>query len=210
MNEKMLVTEGLNELKTLNARIMRDIQKAEFIVGAKNVEKNAKPGKTKEDFSKEAKASMQSIEDLIARRERIKAAIIASNAVTEVEIAGQKMTVAKAIETKDSITYKQMLLEIMEEQYKKAVELVDKKNRAVDEKIDDLVATAYGKEGKEKVSENDYEAIAKPYKAANEYGFVDPLDLKKRIDDLHSFIDEFKSTVDSKLQISNCITVIEI
>ena len=97
MAEKMLVTQALNELKTISNRIDRAIRNAKFITASKTVDKNAAPGVSKETFKTDAIASMQSIRDLIDRREKIKAGIIASNAVTEVEIAGEKMTVARLL-----------------------------------------------------------------------------------------------------------------
>ena len=210
MAEKMLVTQGLNELKTLNSRIIRAIEDASFITASKVSEKNAAPGVTKEDFATSAKASYQSIQDLIARREKIKAAIIASNAVTEVEIAGEKMTVAKAIDTKNSISFMQELLNMMTSQYHRSLSNVNNHNAKVDEKIDSLITNVYGKDGKEKISENDYNVIAAPYKSANEFGLVDPLNLKNKIDELSKYIEDFSSNVDAQLQISNCITTIEI
>ena len=208
--EKMLVTQGLNELKTLDSRIDRAVQQAEFVVPSKKSDKNAKAGVTKEDYCDRAKASMQQIKDLIKRRENIKAAIIASNAVTEVEIAGQKMTVAKAIDTKNSMEYYKLLLENMKVQYSTSTEKLERHNKNVEEKIDQLVITAYGKDGKDKISQNDYDAIANPYKAANEAELVDPLKIKDEIDKLQTWVEEFESNVDAQLQISNCMTYIEV
>ncbi len=210
MAEKMLVTQALNELKTINNRIDRATRNAKFITASKTADKNAAPGVSKEDFKTSAIASMQSIKDLIDRREKIKAGIIASNAVTEVEIAGQKMTVAKAIDTKDSIEYKRTLLMYLKDQYNSAVSSVNKATITIDDNVNKLIATAYGKEGKEKISEADYDAIAKPYKAANEVSLVDPLNLKEEIDKLEEYIDNFTANVDAQLQISNCVTWIEI
>ena len=208
--EKMLVTQALNELKTLGSRIDRAIAEADFITASKVSEKNAAPGKTKDVFNKEAKTSMQQINDLIERREKIKAAVIASNAVTEVEIGGVKMTVAKAIDTKDSIEFKQDLLNMMKAQYAQAMKKVEDANQKMEKKIDDLVTTAYGKDGKDKIQESDFDAIAKPYRSANETGLVDPLGIEKKIKELSEYIEAFKSNVDSVLQISNCTTFIEV
>ena len=210
MGEKMLVTEALNELKTLASRIERATRECDLITATKKVDKNAKAGISREDFNKKAISDFQSVKDLIKRREAIKAAVIASNAVTEVEIAGEKMTVAKAIDTKSSIEYFSNLLDRMKFQYSSALSTVEKVNRQVEVNIDQMVLAAYGKEGKEKISEATFDAIAKPYKAANEAELVDPLKLKDEIDKLEKYIEEFTSTVDSKLQISNCMTYIEI
>lgn len=210
MAEKILVTEALNELKTLANRIERATRECDLITASKKADKNAKAGISKEDFSKKAISDYQSVKDLIKRREAIKSAVIASNAITEVEIAGEKMTVAKAIDTKSSIEYYEILLNKMRVQYSNALATVEKVNKQVEYNIDQMVLTAYGKEGKEKISEATFDVIAKPYKAANEAELVDPLKLKDEIDKLESYVEEFKATVDSKLQISNCMTYIEI
>ena len=142
MAKEMLVTEGLNELKTLDARIERAISDAKFIVDAKDSDKKVTPAQSKEDFKKKAQGSYDSIMDLIRRRETIKAAIVASNAVTEVEICGEKMTVAKAIETKTSIAYKKNLLYTMKRQLADAILSMNKKNAALEDKITKLVETS--------------------------------------------------------------------
>lgn len=208
--EKMLVTQALNELKTLDSRINSTIIHANFVVASKLCEKNAFPGKTKEDFSNEAKASMQSIDDLIKRRETIKAAIIQSNAVTEIEVAGEKMTVAKAIDYKNSLEYKRLLLNRMRQQYRDALQNVNNGNADMQKKIDQMILSAYGKDGKDKVDKSTYDCIADPYKKNNEYGLVDPIGIEEQIKKLETWIDDFSSNVDAQLQISNCITFIEI
>lgn len=205
----MLVTEGLNELKTLNARIKRAIRQSELVCSAKTCEKKVTPSVTKEDFVTDAQSSIDSITDLIDRREKIKAAIVESNAKTMVEICDNTYSVAKVIDMKSSIDYKEALLDHMKEQLGKAEYSMNKNNATMEQKIDQLVSTAFGKESKTSVKEDDYNSIAKPYRDANEYSMVDPIDIKKRIKELEDFIEEFKSTVDAKLQVSNCVTYIE-
>ena len=90
--EKMLVTQALNELKLLDSRINREIRTASFVSAAKKSEKKVTPNVTKEEFNTNAKSEMQSIEDLIDRRARIKKATVASNAVTTLEVNGETMT----------------------------------------------------------------------------------------------------------------------
>lgn len=208
--EKMLVTQALNELKTLDSRINRAISSAVFVTASRKAEKNAVPGVSKEEFCENAKASKQSIEDLIKRREVIKAAIIQSNAVTEIEICGEKMTVAKAIDTKESILYYKNLLDHMKVQYFNATKNCNNANTQVDGKIDQLILAAYGKDGKDKISESDYNAIANPYRAANEAEIMDPIHIKDEIEKLESYIEDFTSNVDAQLQISNCVTYIKV
>lgn len=207
--ERMLVTQALNELKTLQSRIDRSIRNAEFVAAAKNSEKNVTPMSSKEDFEKDALASMDSINALIDRRERIKSAIVESNANTFVTVCGEECSVAKAIDMKSSIMYKEFLLRQMEAQYSRAVSKMTIENQAVENKIDQLVTTAFGKESKTSIKDGDYESIAIPYRRNNEYSLVDPINIKKKINELTQYIEEFNSTVDSVLQVSNCVTFIE-
>lgn len=207
--EKMLVTQALNELKTLDARIMRAINNTTFIASAKICEKNVNSNKSKEDFSNEARAELQSIDDLINRRKNIKAAIVASNAITMVTVANVVMTVAAAIERKTSIEYEKSLLKQMKNQYLFSKQRVDAKNAEMDAAIEKLVATAFGKDSKTNIKSDDYSAIADPYKEKNEWGLVDPIDVLNQIKKREEEIDAFVNEVDSALQISNCTVYIE-
>lgn len=208
--EKMLVTQGLNELKTLEARIDRAIGNASFVAAAKTCEKNVNPALSKEKFTEDAKASYQSVTDLMARRARIKAAVVDSNARTKVEICGEEMTVAKAIDLKKSIESRKELLRVMKNQRDAALSLMNRKNAEMEGRIDSLVATAFGKESKTKINEEDYDSISVPYRKSNEYSLVDPLGIEAMIRKEEEYIEEFESTVDQKLQVSNCVTFIEI
>ena len=208
--EQMLVTKGLNELKLLDSRINRKIEEGEFIAAAKVSVQNVNGKITKEAYKANAKADYQSIVDLIKRRNNIKSAIIQSNAVTKVDIAGKIMTVAEAIDKKSSIEYEISLLEKLTMQYKTSSDIIIKENEKVDYSIEQLLNTAYGKEGKEKITQASYDAIAEPYRKANEYGLVDALDGEKLIKEMKDKIERFLSEVDTALQISNSTTIINI
>ena len=207
--EKMLVTIALNELKLLDSRIIKEIDRGSFISSAKKSSPKVSPAMSKEEFIEEAKSKFNSVKDLIERRAKIKAAIVDSNAKTEVEIDGVKMTRADAIERKSSINYEKLMLNELKDQLNIHTAKVNSSNYEVDNKIDSLVQAAYGKEGKNNIKQEDYDAIAKPYREANEWDIVDPLNLKDVIEEMEKRIDGFESNVDSALQISNCTTYIE-
>lgn len=206
---KISITEALNELKLYDSKITKTITNATFCGAAK---KSAdKVGVVKKDnFAERAKASYQSSTDLISNRNTLKSAIVKSNATTEVEIDGVTMTVAEAIERKNSIEYDEILLNEMKRQYANAIAIVDKENKKVDNKVDDLLTTLIGKDSDKKLSKEDQEAVEKPYREKNEFEFVDPLGLYERIQILEANIDGFKSNVDTVLVLSNATTFIEI
>ncbi|MDF2540968.1 MAG: hypothetical protein K0S47_686 [Herbinix sp.] len=210
MAEQMLITIGLNELKLLDARITRRTEEAAFVSCAKKSSAKVDGKKTKEAFMNDAKSDYESVTALIKRRNVIKAAIIQSNAVTKVTIAGKEMTVAEAIDKKTSIAYDKKLLEVLTLQFNAAVTKTIYENRKVDESIETLLNTAYGKEGKEKITQTSHDAIADPYRAANEYDLVDALGAEMLIRKLKEEIEAFESEVDSCLQISNSTTFMTI
>lgn len=206
---KISITEALNELKLYDSKITKAITNATFCGAAK---KSAdKVGVVnKENFNERAKASYQSCTDLIANRNALKSAIVKSNAVTEVEIDNTIMTVAEAIERKNSIGYDETLLNEIKRQYANVTATVDKENKKVDSKVDDLLTTLVGKESDKKLSKEDQEAVEKPYREKNEFEFVDPLGLYEKIQTLEADIDGFKSNVDTALVLSNATTFIEV
>lgn len=205
--EKMLVTQALNELKLLDSRISKEIKQARFVAAAKTVEKKISPSVTKDEFIEQAKSSYQSIKDLIARRAIIKAAVVASNAVTKVTIAGVEMTVADAIERKTSIDYEIGLLTAMKNQFEQERSKVNMQNTLMEDKIDKNIEIMLGKDGKTK--DEDLDSMMKLFRSANQWSLVDPLDIEKLINELTDQVNGFSSEVDSALQISNCITWIE-
>lgn len=206
---KISVTEALNELKLYDSKITKAIDGASFCGAAKKSSDRVGVVK-KEDFAERAKASFQSATDLIANRNALKSAIVKSNAVTEVTINGKTMTRAEAIERKNSIEYDEMLLNEMKSQYVSATATVEKENKKVDSKVDDLLTTFIGKDSDKKMSRDDQEAIEKPYREKNEFEFVDPIELYEKIQVLEADIDGFKSNVDTVLAVSNAMSFIDV
>lgn len=206
---KISITEALNELKLYDSRITKAITNAKLVGAAKKSSDKVGVIK-KEDFDNRAKASYQSVVDLIANRNVLKSAIVKSNAVTEVTINGKTMTVAEAIERKNSIDYDEAFLSEMKMQYSSSIDTVTRENKKVDNKVDELLATLIGKDSSKEISKESQEAIEKPYRSKNEYEFIDPIGLLDKIESLESEIDGFKSEVDTRLAVANSITMIEV
>lgn len=205
--EKLLVTQALNELKLLDSRILNEIERSKFVASAKKIENKVTPHVTKEEFNAKAKANYASINDLISRKSKIKSAVIASNAVTVVEVNGVQMTVAEALELKNSIEYKEELLITLKAQFASSTKDALNKNIALETKIDNILETMVGKDAKTK--SEDFKEVVEPMRENGEYALVDPLGIENEIQKLEDEISGFKSNVDAVLQISNCITYIE-
>lgn len=205
--EKLLVTQALNELKLLDDRIINEIARSKFVTTAKTVESKITPYLTKEEFVKKARGGYDSVNALIERHTKIKAAVMASNAVTNVEVNGVSMTVAEALELKNSIVYKEEFLSQLKLQYASATNDMTRKNVELENKIDNILETMVSKDAKTK--KEDFTEITDPMRQSGEYSLVDPLKVADIIEKLEDEISGFKSNVDAVLQISNCITYIE-
>ena len=207
--KKISITEALLELKLYDGKINKALATAKF-VGAKKKSADKVGVFTVKNFEENAKASYQSVSDLIKNRAKLKAAIVQSNAITSVEIAGKKYTVAEAIERKNSIVYDKQFLMVLQSQWVKATDEVLKENKKVDAQIDKMLEGFLGKDSDKKVSEQELASISDPYRAKNEFDLVDPLGLYEKIQLLEEEINAFEAEVDVKLSISNSTTYIEI
>lgn len=204
---EMSITRALAELKLLDKKIEKATQKGLFVstvVGKKPV----KGFKSTEEFEEEAKSSFQSLLALIKRRQAIKSAIVKSNATTPVVIAGEDMTVAEAIEQKNSIVHKQELLRKVTLDYHQAHDRAETDNIRVKNDLDRLLQSNFGKDAK--VKDTDIELISKPYLEANETKVVDPIGARVEMDKLQQSIEQFLMEVDFVLSESNTITKIVI
>lgn len=202
---KISVTRALAQKKALNDKIQRatSIPFITALTGGKHA-----TGKTEQELVTTLKASIQSVKDLIDQRKVLTSAIVRSNAVTEVTIAEQKMTVAEAIERKSSIQFEKALLNTLKQQLAQVNASVERTNVDVQRRLEDLLKTAVGKD--RKVDDSELRAITDPFRAQNEAKALDPNDVAKLIESLQTEIDAFELEVDFALSEVNATTLIEV
>lgn len=207
---KITITRALAELKLLDSRISNTI--GTFIPVDLYTQRHPQLQTTKKTldiFQKDVKSDYQSINDLIKRRSMLKSMIMISNSKITVTIAGKTMTVAEAIDMKEIIKYKEHLLRHTMSNILNTFATCDNLNAKVENQIDAMVLNSYGSKDK-KVTGDEYENIAKPYREANLVKIADPLNIKMEMDRLQNEIEMFKSEVDFVLSESNAKTEIMI
>lgn len=207
MKQQWTIHKCLAELKTLEKRISKDIENIRLIDYKKNSsEKSYETKLTEKEFKEKAKASLDSITKLISNRNKIKNAIVLSNATTIVKIGDKEYTVAEAIQRKESIIYDKMLLESLKVQYKESNRIVDNNNIKAEEKAEQQVAAILGSDTKaeEKIF------TMKNIIENNSWTLIDPIKILEVIIDLENTIDSFETEVDHTLSVSNATTIIEI
>lgn len=204
--EKISIHRALGELKLLDAKINKLINNNFIASKQASVEKVG--GIKVKDLEIDMKANYQSLTDLINRRSKIKSTIIKSNALTEVTINKVKMTVAEVIDEKTSIQYKSNLLNNLTNQYNKIIANITKHNEEVNVKSENFINGLYA--DKTQVDINKIKELKQDYIDKNKLELIDPIEVKKQIDELSEYIYNFQAECDYVLSESNAVTFIEI
>lgn len=206
--QTMSIHAALGELKKINQRLN---SKSLLLIGAKKISNNkvASTDYTKEEFETKVAAELQSYMDEVKRYNRIKSAVVLSNATTELMIGSQKMTVAEAIETKTTIQYKKDLLARMKVKKRDVYSTVQMYNEKVENNLDAQLLGLGVKDKNSSIADN-LSAFMDQYRAQNAWEIIDPLKLNERIEELENEILEFETNVDIALSQSNALTNITI
>ncbi|WP_368900840.1 hypothetical protein [Oceanobacillus oncorhynchi] len=205
MTNKITIHRGLTELKTLEDRIWNAIRNGEYITANKKSNKKIN-GETIDKHRDSIRASYDKVEALIERRNKVKAAIVKSNAITKVTVAGVEMSVAEAIERQSSIQNEKNFLAEMRSQYARQTKAVDDNNAELENRLERYLTSVLG--SKEDRNKDEIEAHTKIFLDRNTYELVDPIGLRKKIDELEDYINDFETDVNSVLSESNATTFI--
>lgn len=202
--QRMSITQALPELKLLEKRI----EKLNYgICDWCKVSHNGAPI-DKDKHKKESESQVQSYLDLLTRRNKIKRAIIVSNAQTKVKIGTWEGTVAESIEYKSSIEFNKELLRNMKECLQMRRDEYERLKGQVDARLERLLQSELGKDVK--TNPETITALTNSFRDNNKIEFVDPLDLSERISKLEEEIDGFETNVNWVLSESNAVTFIEV
>lgn len=212
MKKAISITRALVELKTLQDRINRATYEGIFVSrvqGSGNYRKVVGSANTPEQAEALIKASFESVESLIARRQVIKSAIVLSNASANVEIMGKTMKVAEAIELKSTLGFRQSYLATLRTQFTQATQLADKANSDLDKVIETLLTTSYGND-KTKIDSDTVKAITDPQKLQKAVTLLDPCNIQEKIKAAQAEVEVLTSEIDFVLSESNAKTTIEV
>ena len=219
MENKMLVTQALDERDLLVKKINDKIQTAVLAdVAKKNEEKVYNRRISKEEFQKEAQSAYQQIMDLIHRYNRIDAAIVQSNANTFIETSYGSYSVAGAIALRNRMRgdmkysgqadFETTVLLKLKKSYLDCIETAERKNRSLAETAEEMRLSILGRETKSK-EEKPLEVV-ETYIKENTMEMVDPLDIVKKIEALQERKDTLLSELETQIKVSNATTFITI
>lgn len=213
-NEKMTVHKALAELKIIDDRINNAIVSGTYVIANKH--SNTKiHGMTIDDFKTSMKADFQKVSDLIARRNAIKRAVVASNAATKVKVGDNEYTVAEAIEMKNhGMEFKNTFKNYVARQYTNAKNEFDKNSgEPLERRAENYVLSviqAQPKDSKMAVDSDAMKNLRAQYIKDNTYDIIDPIGVKDVIEKLDNEISDFITEVDAALSVSNALAVLDI
>lgn len=191
MSEKMLVTQALDERDLLVKKISDKIAKASFVDTIKpNEDKVYAKRIDKAEYAKEAEASYQQINDLIERFQKIDAAIVDSNAKTEVKTSYGTFTVAGAISLRSRLRgmdsydgeadFEGRLRDKLNSEYNERVRFCDMKNSQLQNTAESMRLSILGRDSK--IKDDKPLGVVDAYVKENTTELVDPLDVKKKLE----------------------------
>lgn len=196
MTQEISITQALAELKLLKSRLESAVNNGEYIT----LKTKARPVDTVE-FSKTAKSYYQSYSDLLNRYNKIKGAIVISNATTRVVVASKEYSVAEAIEHKRNLSLKKQMLTKLQTQLKMTQDAYARHTNDIQNRAERLLEVELGKDGKTNVENSNQ--FVDSFLKSNRAEVVDPLNLESLIKELSTEISEFETTVDWVLSESN-------
>lgn len=207
LGTSMTVQRALGELKLLDSRITKKISQLETVAIKQNG-KMKRVNKTEGDFIAEGSASYKSIVDLITYRGKIKSAVILSNANTTVNIGGIEMTVAEAIERKESVSYDNHLRNTMRRKFTD----VKESEEFLDQRVEEQIRSERELILKSENSKDTQDRLMKAVTESLEEGRPVIVDAIDSTEDVLGYIDDkvdtFLSEVDITLTESNVVTTI--
>lgn len=212
MTREMTIHAALGELKKIEKKINKAINTDIEVIGYKKMsaENVINTGLAVEAFNERAKAGYQSVIDLIANYKAIKSAIVLSNATTKLIVGKEEMTVAEAIERKNSIEFDKMLLNLLKNERMGVIAKVTKQNERVEEQLDNQIALLTANSKDKTSSLEKLAGYATEYRNQNAYTIVNPLNVEDKITELEEKILDFETNVDVALSNSNALTKITI
>lgn len=203
--EEITITRALAELKLLDSRIQKKILESEFVYF---ISKKNKNNVNQETLVSNSKSSFQSVNDLIERRKKLKSSIILSNAVTQVKLGDETMTVAEVIERKQLVEYYKQLLNKMKQNRELVLNQVERQNQLMEADLQKILEINFGKNTTTRTNSDDIENISKTYREHNKAEVLDGLSIDVKIKEIEELINRYETESNFVLSESNATTKI--
>lgn len=204
----MSLHRALAEIKLLDSRIQKEIYNSTFIDINKVENKLIKSMSIQDYKDKVLKSSFMSVLDMMTRRDDIKRALVKANAETVFDFNGEKMSIAEAIDRKNTIQVMEEFICELANQYSNAVQKVETSNNTLQKEATEQAVRVFG--DKEKVDVEQFKAFEEAYIKTRRLEVLDPNQLVDNLAVMRAEMEDFKNNIDFKLSEVNATTFIEV
>lgn len=237
MESRMTIVQALDERDLLIKKIMNRTQKAQFVdLIRQKASTTWEKRMTRAEFTAMAQGTLQQIQDLTGRYDRLNAAITTANAMTVLETSLGPMTVSCAIALRGRLRgsgpygeltdFEGRLANRMEECYAAQQELLHRKNEAM--RRENAVQRKRGgnrivvlQNPENTGSERSIpETVGNAAVKGGEYHrkdkipdllrMFDPIDIRKKAEEITEAKEALLAELETKIKISNAVTYIEV
>lgn len=219
MEQKMLVTQALDQRDLLVKKICDKIRKASFTETKKhNEEKVMERRVTQKEFEKEARSSYQQIIDLIHWYDKVDQAILRSNVETIIETSYGTMSIANALALRSRLNcsnaydsdsnFEGNLMMKLQEELNEKIRVMEQKNKGLQNTAETMRLSILGKDTKTK--DETPLKVVDVYVQENTTELIDPLNVRKKINELNERRETILNELDTKIKVSNATTFVEI
>lgn len=210
--QKISVTRALVELKRLDERINKAITGGLYVARTVGRDTNKKVVGSSDSVTaveQRIQGSFDKVTSLIANREKVKSALVMSNATTRVQVMGKSLTVAEAIELKSTVAFRTAYMTIMRQQLLQERAQVERANAALDAEIETSLNALYGTD-RTKIDAETAKGVGDVKKSQKEVALLDPSKIESKIEAVEADILNLSSELDFVLSESNARTEIEV
>lgn len=162
----------------------------------------------------DAKATYQSIQDMIKRYTMIIQKIAESNATTKITVDGKELTVSAAIslikDINDKSFFEEILCTKLKKDYSYITQVVEKNNNTAEANKQTLLNNLISRNSDKKVASEEDINLVNATIEKDYMEFVDPIGIADKIKELEEYTSDMKSKLLSAIKVSNATTTIEI
>ena len=214
----MSLTRALAYVKALDKRLETEISSGLYISVAKGLNEKRVPhiaaransGITISAVESSIKANFDRITSSIANRATVKEAILKANNETPVSIGSKSMTIAQAVEQKQSVKFRAGFLAVLKQQYLNATATVKQLQDKLEMDKNSRLEKAFVGVDMKTLSKDSLEVITKALVDEGTPSFIDQANLQAYITKLEAELEEFTLNVDYVLSEVNSRTNIEV
>lgn len=212
--KQLSLTRVLREIKSLDEQINNFFftKNRVMVSVTQGVDKKTPfAGMNIDDLTKQIQADHDELQSLINRRFNLKRQLIIANANTKVTVSGKEYSIAEAIELKKLVPMKEAVVKGLRQQLNAVQAQLDKNADELRKACEQTANNLVGKDSDDvELRKATLEMVTKNLEDKNKFFILDPKNIRKRIEELDTEINEIKNELDYRLSEINATTFIEV